>query len=233
MKKFFKSTVLKLPLVGPVAHRVRQRRRQTNVIYRVKGNNTINCEAAKLSSVTFEIEGNNNYINIGENCVLNNVRFYIRGENHSITINSNCAFHNGGDIWIEDHNCSLIIEEHSTFENVHLALTEANSKITIGRDCMFASDIDVRTGDSHSIISGQTGKRINYAKDIFIGDHVWVAAHCVILKGVNIANNSVVATGSIVTRSFDKPGIIIGGNPAIQLKEEVNWLRERIENVEN
>ena len=159
---------------------------------------------------------------------MNNVTFYMRGDNHLVIIKSGCRFNDKSEIWIEDSDCSLSIEEGSSFESVHLALTETGSKISIGRDCMFASDIDVRTGDSHSIISEKTGERINRAKDVRIGNHVWVAAHCVLLKGVSIADNSVIATGSVVTRSFEKSGVIIGGNPAVQLKEEINWLRERV-----
>lgn len=228
MKKILKKAVKKLPFIGPLASRMRQKNRHVNVTRKIKGRNTIDYEGARLSSVVFDIEGDNNCISIGENCVFNNFRFYVRGNNHSITIESHCVFRHGGDIWMEDSNCALFIEENSTFENVHFALTESGSTINIGQDCMFASDIDVRTGDSHSIILNRTGERINRAKSIVIGNHVWVAAHCVILKGVNIADNSVVATGSIVTRSFEEPGIIIGGNPAIQIKEGINWLRERI-----
>jgi acetyltransferase-like isoleucine patch superfamily enzyme len=93
---------------------------------------------------------------------------------------------------------------------------------------MFAYDIDVRTGDSHSIISQSSNERINYAKDIFIGDHVWIAAHSILLKGSSISENSVVATGSVVTQAFEKKGIIIGGNPATQIKEGITWSRKRI-----
>lgn len=228
MKNFLKRIVTKIPFAGAFARRLYRRRNTVNVTRKVKGGNSINYEGAKLSSVIFDIEGENSKITIGENCSLSNFKFYIRGNNHLVLIYPNCIFRDGGEIWIEDSDCSLIIKENSTFEKVHLALTEPKSKIFIGRDCMFANDIDVRTGDSHSIISQQTGERINFAKDISIGKHVWVAAHCIILKGANIADNSIVATGSVVTKSFEKPGIIIGGNPAIQLKEGVNWLRERI-----
>jgi len=187
-----------------------------------------NYNNAVLSSVVFDIKGDNNNIEIKEGCILNNVEFYVRGNNHDILIEKHCRFNRGGNIWFEDYGCSLIIRERSTFEDVHLALTEPCSQITIGRDCMFAYDIDVRTGDSHSIISQKSGERINYAKDISIGDHVWIAAHTIVLKGISIAENSVVATGSVVTRRFDKKGIIIGGNPAKQLKEGITWSRERV-----
>jgi acetyltransferase-like isoleucine patch superfamily enzyme len=188
----------------------------------------ISDKGAILSSVEFDIHGNDNKILIREDCVLNNVRFYIRGNNHSILIDKDCRFNRGGNIWFEDNDCSLFIGEKSTFENVHLALTEPHSQIKIGRDCMFADDIDVRTGDSHLIISQENNERINYAEDILIGDHVWVAAHTILLKGSSISENSVVATGSVVTRRFETKGIIIGGNPSKQIREGITWSRERI-----
>ncbi|MGS0525300.1 hypothetical protein ACU8V7_09025 [Zobellia nedashkovskayae] len=86
------------------------------------------------------------------------------------------------------------MEKNSTFEDTHLAVTEPSSKVTIGVDCMFANTIDIRTGDSHSIIDIKSNKRINYAKNIIIGNHVWVGAHSSILKGATIADNSIVAT---------------------------------------
>lgn len=191
-------------------------------------NNTVNYNNATLSSVVFDVKGDDNKIEIMEGCILNNVKFYVRGNNHRVLIEKHCEFNRGGTIWVEDRDCSLIIREESTFEDVHLALTEPGSQITIGRDCMFAYDIDVRTGDSHSIISQASGERINYAKNISIGDHVWIATHSILLKGTSIPENSVVATGAVVTRSFDKKGIIVAGNPAKQIKEGITWSRARI-----
>ena len=93
---------------------------------------------------------------------------------------------------------------------------------------MFAYDIDLRTGDSHSIIDCQTQERLNFAKDIEIGNHVWVATRCLILKGAKVADNSVIASGSIVTKSFSEPGVVIAGNPAKVVKEGITWSRDRV-----
>lgn len=93
---------------------------------------------------------------------------------------------------------------------------------------MFAYDIDIRTGDSHSIIDTLTNERINYAQNIHIGNHVWIASHVSILKGVHIADSSVVATRAVVTRSFEEKNILIGGMPAKKLKENIAWDRQRI-----
>ena len=191
------------------------------------GNHTT-YQKSILSSVSFDIQGNQNRILIKKNCFLNNVRFYIRGDNHTIIISEQCCFSRGGDIWFEDRDCSLTIAEQSTFEDVHIAVTEPGSSVSIGKNCMFAYDIDVRTGDSHSIISSVDGKRINYAQDIAIGDHVWVAAHCSLLKGVSVSDNSIVATGSVVTKPFQEGNVIIAGNPARIVTKNVTWLRERV-----
>lgn len=185
-------------------------------------------ESAILNNCTFDITGNNNEIEIMESSFFNNVTFFIRGDDNKIRINKKVRFNRGGSIWIEDCNCEANIGEYSTFEDVHIAVTEPGSKIEIGKDCMFADNIDLRTGDSHSIINSITNKRINYAEDIIIGDHVWIASHVSILKGVRISDNSVVATRAVLTKSFEEKNILIGGIPAKKLKENINWDRQRI-----
>jgi maltose O-acetyltransferase len=49
----------------------------------------------------------------------------------------------------------------------------------------------------------------------------------IILKGVTIEDNSIVAGGSIVTKDV-KVNTIVSGNPAKQIKENVYWTREEV-----
>lgn len=188
--------------------------------------NIISVKGAVLSSVEFDVIGNNNCILIDPFSCLENVKFLLRGNNHKIHISNGCRFSRGGFICMDDNSGTLNIGSYSTFEEVHIAVTEENSKINIGSDCMFAYDIDIRTGDSHGIWDS-TGKRTNKAKDITIGDHVWVAAHSTILKGVEIRANSIVATGAIVTKGSDLEGVVLGGNPACIVKQGITWSRNR------
>ena len=185
-------------------------------------------KSSLLFNCTFDIVGNKNIIEINESSSFSNVTFFIRGSNNKIKIGKNVRFNRGGSIWIEDYGCEVVIGDNSTFEDSHIAVTEPNSKIYIGKDCMFAYDIDIRTGDSHSIIDSLTNERINYAKNINIGNHIWVASHVSILKGVHIADNSVIATRAVVTKSFIDNNILIGGMPAKKLKDNINWDRRRI-----
>ena len=229
IKKLYQFIDGNFPAVGRLLRRAYALGRINTVKKRIAGSgNWIVYDGAFLKSVLFDIQGKGNRIEIEKGARLNNVVFYVRGDNHTIRISENCVFNRGGMIWCEDSNCALTIGKNSTFEDVHLALTEPFSRITIGRDCMFANDIDVRTGDSHSIILEETNKRINPAENVLIGDRVWVAAHVILLKGTHMADDSVVATGSVVTRQFEKPGIVVGGNPAKQLREGIRWVRERI-----
>jgi acetyltransferase-like isoleucine patch superfamily enzyme len=196
---------------------------------RIKGkNNRIIRKSAKISSMSIEIQGSDNEIFIGDNSRIYDLDVYIRGNGNTINIGNGCRFVKGGSLWMEDDACTIEIGESTSFISAHLAATESGSSITIGRDCMFAYDIDVRTGDSHSIIDEFTGKRINPAADVTIGDHVWIAAHVIILKGVNIRDNCIVATGSVITKSSDESNVIYAGNPAKIVKKNVTWSRQRI-----
>jgi acetyltransferase-like isoleucine patch superfamily enzyme len=194
----------------------------------IRGENFIfQAEEVAFNNVELDVIGNNNQIIIGRGCVLTNVRFRLRGSDHRIEFGERCRISRGAVIWFEDGDCSLQVGSNTTMVDVHIAVTEPGSKVIVGEDCMFANDIDLRTGDSHSVIDISTGERLNYPGNINIGRHVWIAPHTVILKGVTIGENSIVATGAVVTRSFES-GVIIGGNPAKIIKAGVSWVRERI-----
>lgn len=92
---------------------------------------------------------------------------------------------------------------------------------------MLANDIIFRNGDSQSILDIHSKLRINYSKDISIGKHVWIGEKAIILKGVELGDNCIVATGSIVTKKFNG-NVIVAGNPATIKREGIKWIRERI-----
>ena len=182
---------------------------------------------ATLNQVEFNIFGDNNSIIIHRDAVLNNVSFNLYGDFHRIEIGPRCVFNNRASIWAEDDHCVIRIGADSSFEGVHLSATEPNSRLEIGEDCMFSYDIDVRTGDSHSIY-GADGVRRNYAQNIAFGNHVWVASHCIFTKGAQVGSHSIVGTGSLVNKPFKQESVIIAGNPAKIIDRNISWSRERV-----
>ena len=219
---------LKEHFPGPVSFARKLLRGETAQVQKtIRGQeNILMAEGASLSGVRVDIIGDNNRISIGRGCVLSNVYFRIRGSGHQIEFGENCRVSRGAVLWFEDHDGVLRVGPGTTMVEVHVAVTE-HSKVIIGEDCMFANDIDIRTGDSHSVIDTQTGERLNYAGDVVISRHVWIAPHTVILKGVAIGENSIIATGAVVTKSCEA-GVILGGNPAKTIKTGVSWKRERV-----
>lgn len=55
-------------------------------------------------------------------------------------------------------------------------------------------------------------------KSVTIGEDCWIGANSIILPGVTLGNNTVVAAGSVVTRS-QSGRVLIGGNPAKVIRE--------------
>ncbi|MBN2779205.1 MAG: acyltransferase [Bacteroidales bacterium] len=188
-----------------------------------KNNKIIN--KGVLLNVKYDIVGNNNLIEIGERAVLSDMKIFIRGNNHKLTIKEDCRY-KGGIVWFEDNNCQITIGRNTGIVSAHLAVTEPNRKITIGEDCMFSTNIEFRTGDSHSIIDMETKKRINASQDITVEDHVWIGANSIILKGAHIENNSIIGTNSLVTKRIPSHSIA-AGIPAKVIKNNIDWLRER------
>jgi len=189
-------------------------------------NNSLKIENAYLKKVKISVHGKNNAIYIHNGCRLSHCKILIFGDNNIINL-SEFVFADNAEFYIEDNNNRIICNKHTTFAGkIHLACTEGK-EILIGENCLFSSDIVLRTGDSHSIIDS-AGERLNQAKSIKIGNHVWIGYRALINKGVIIPDNCVVGTGSVLTRQFHNTGSCIAGNPAKAIKENISWLVERI-----
>jgi len=179
-----------------------------------------------LRNAKIIINGKNNLIEIDNGTRLSNTHVYINGTGHYLKIGKDVMYRQG-TLLLEDISCIISIGDRTTVENAYIAATEQNGKILIGEDCMFSHNVDIRNGDSHSIIDLHTRERLNFPKDITIGNHVWLGSYSQILKGVKIGDNSVVGISSVVTSEIPKNSIC-AGIPAKVVKENIEWTRERI-----
>ncbi|OPA80608.1 hypothetical protein BVG16_04540 [Paenibacillus selenitireducens] len=65
------------------------------------------------------------------------------------------------------------------------------------------------------------------SKDIVISDNVWIGRGALILPGVTIGRNTVIAAGSVVTRDIPS-NVLAGGTPAKVIREirvPNEWIR--------
>lgn len=192
--------------------------------YCVGRNNKVSIQGIRVGS-KIQVKGNSNQVLVNDGAVLKKAKLFIQGNNNRIVINSN-AYLEGTVVHIEDNNCLIEIGERTFIGPSHLACTEDGRSIVIGNNCMLSSNINVRTGDSHSIVD-MDGKRVNPAQSVSIGDHCWIGEGAKIMKGVTLQKDTIVASGAIVTKSFAS-NCILAGNPAKVIKENVNWDENRI-----
>lgn len=95
-------------------------------------------------------------------------------------------------------------------------------EITFGDDCLLSWDILVMDTDEHPLYNKE-GKRVNPDRPIVAGNHVWIGCKCVLLKGTNVPDNTVVAAGTLLKSSFEGENTVIGGNPPSILKQDIHW----------
>jgi maltose O-acetyltransferase len=88
----------------------------------------------------------------------------------------------------------------------------AYAPIIIGDGCSFSFRNMIITS-THDV--GNFGTVIG--KPVIIGRNVWITSNCTILPGVTIGDNTIIASGSVVTKDIPS-GVLAGGNPCKVIK---------------
>lgn len=159
-------------------------------------------DRSKIAKCLFYFEGNNNKVIIGKNVRLRGVELILRG---------------GGN------NTIIIGDNTTTGGNVQMEASEG-TVLKLGNDCMLSHNIRILTTDSHPIFDS-TNKRINEAKCISIGNHVWISMNTVVLKGTSISDGCVIGANSTCSGLYDKENCIYTGSPAKKIRESIHWER--------
>lgn len=146
-------------------------------------------------------------------------------------------------VMIGDHvscyaGCSFAIGKEGKctigdFTLMNGALVMAEERIEIGSHCLISWNVGIADSDFHPLEAAQRRTDAHALAPFFknrpprpklrtvpvvIADNVWIGMNAVILKGVRIGENSVVAAGAVVTKSVP-PNVVVAGNPAVVIKE--------------
>tara|TARA_B110000027_G_C16117915_1_gene301188 strand:- start:3297 stop:3833 length:537 start_codon:yes stop_codon:yes gene_type:complete len=101
-------------------------------------------------------------------------------------------------------------------ENCRIYTTEFGTEpwlISIGNKVTVTSGVVMLTHDGATwLMNDEKGRRYSYKK-IDVKDNVFIGINSIIMPGVVIDKNVIIAAGSVVTKSIPS-GVIVGGNPA-------------------
>ncbi len=120
------------------------------------------------------------------------------------------------DIWSHLSRSQLVVGPsgllkigNRVFINVGTTIS-AYSQVVIGNNVLIGNDVAIYDSDFHGLEQRDCPAP---PAPVTIEDNVWIATRAIILKGVTLGQGSVVAAGSVVTRSVP-PYTLVGGVPA-------------------
>lgn len=96
-----------------------------------------------------------------------------------------------------------------------------NDKIEFGDNVMIGWEVKIRDTDNHTIMH-EGVQKVNHAP-VKIGDKVWIASYCDILKGAEIGAHSVLAYRSLLTKIYTNEHCLVAGAPAKIIAEDIDW----------
>jgi acetyltransferase-like isoleucine patch superfamily enzyme len=124
-----------------------------------------------------------------------------------------------------DASCHIIVPEmmeigHHTSISSYTTIY-ATFGVKIGDNCLISSNCGI---SSYNHVSASLNRPANtdmdkqFSKPVFIGNNVWIGMNACILPGVTIGDNSIVGSGSVVTKNVPE-NQVWAGNPAKFIKK--------------
>ncbi|SEQ00193.1 sugar O-acetyltransferase [Natrinema salaciae] len=90
-------------------------------------------------------------------------------------------------------------------------------RVDIGQNCQIAPGVHIYTA-THPLDATERIEGPEYGKPVTVGDNVWIGGQAILNPGVTVGDNSVVASGAVVTTDVPEK-VVVQGNPATVVKE--------------
>lgn len=135
------------------------------------------------------------------------------------------------ELWLEDYKkMGMKVGDHTFIEKGVVIDYSHCWLIEIGNNVYLTNQVMLLAHDA----STKKIKDFNYTKvgSIKIEDNAFIGVRSLILPGVTIGENSIVAGGSVVTKSVP-PNTIVGGNPAKKIGTLAQYEENRKSHFKN
>ncbi|MDD4927939.1 MAG: acyltransferase [Gallionella sp.] len=125
-------------------------------------------------------------------------------------------------------NSSRIIIEDGVWINNNAVIIAERSSIRIGANTLVGGEFTVVDSDFHDLHPDRRLAGTHECKSVDIGKNVFIGSRVMILKGVNIGDNSVIAAGAVVTR--DVPDNCIAAGVPAKVIAKISSVENYVEN---
>jgi len=114
-----------------------------------------------------------------------------------------------------DYGCFLSVGK-GFFANFNCVILDC-APVVIGNNVLCGPGVQIYTA-YHPLEAQPRRELLEAAKPITIGNNVWIGGNAIILAGVTIGDNSVIGSGSVITKDVP-PNMVVAGNPGRILRE--------------
>lgn len=192
-----------------------------------KDGNEIHVSRKYSGNITVTFSGHGNTIRIADGANIGKLSVSFDGNNGLLEIGHN---HKNG--WLQfnmriGENSTVFVGDNVSTTGVCTVSAVEGTTVHIGHDVMIASDNQIRADDGHAIFDVRSGDRVNYSRDIHIGDHVWLAFGACVLAGAVIGSGSVIGFRSVVTGKVPN-NVVAVGVPAKVTRKHIAWERPHL-----
>jgi acetyltransferase-like isoleucine patch superfamily enzyme len=120
--------------------------------------------------------------------------------------------------WI-GHGCKIRVHEGEVSIGAKTVIGQectisAYQHVSIGRECILADRVMLIDFD-HGVTEVERPIRLQgiYKRDVRIGHNVWMGYGACVLRGVNVGENSIIGTNTVVTKAIPA-NAVVAGSPA-------------------
>ncbi|MEZ8474716.1 hypothetical protein AB6C60_12550 [Vibrio cyclitrophicus] len=185
---------------------------------------------ANLAFCKIKVKGKNNKVFIiskDDEIKIKKLNINIEG-NGNIVIIENPRVISSVVIVVKDFNNKVVIKNEAGISTSRIVCCGHRKTVSIGEASMIADYCEIWNCDTHSIVDKNTKERINPSGNIEIGDRVWLGRSVSIHKNAIICQGSVIGAGSHVFKGTYDEQCIYAGIPAVKIKNNIEWIIERI-----